>query len=119
MPTPPRHSNDTPGHGSVTMLVVRPHPDDETSLTGGMLAYYSARGVRTGVVTCTGGEEGESHDPDLNPIADLPRLVEIRERELRAACAASRFAPSQVPPSAQQCRDALSAAEQLLGGRLA
>jgi len=68
------------------MLVVRPHPDDETSLTGGMLALYHARGVRTGVVTCTGGEEGEIHDPDLDPVADLPRLGEIRERELRAAC---------------------------------
>jgi len=71
----------------VTILAVRPHPDDETSSTGGMLAYYSARGVRTGVVTCTGGEEGEIHDPDLDPIADAPRLGEIRERELRDACA--------------------------------
>src|SRR5687767_8774729 len=86
MATRSRHSNDAPDHHGVTMLVVRPHPDDETSLTGGMLAYYSARGVRTGVVTCTGGEEGEIHDPDLDPIADLPRLGEIRERELRAAC---------------------------------
>jgi len=87
MPMLPGRSDAVPGHGSVTMLVVRPHPDDETSLTGGMLAYYSARGVWTGVVTCTGGEEGEIHDPDLDPIADLPRLGEIRERELRAACA--------------------------------
>jgi LmbE family N-acetylglucosaminyl deacetylase len=86
MPTPPRRSDHAPGHGDVTLLVVRPHPDDETSLTGGMLAYYSARGVRTGVVTCTGGEEGEIHDPDLDPVADLPRLGEVRERELREAC---------------------------------
>jgi LmbE family N-acetylglucosaminyl deacetylase len=70
----------------VTLLVVRPHPDDESSATGGMLAYYSALGVRTGVVTCTGGEEGEIHDPDLDPVADFPRLGEIRERELRNAC---------------------------------
>ncbi len=83
----PQSSNDASGLSAVTMLVVRPHPDDETSLTGGMLAYYSARGVSTGVVTCTGGEEGEIHDPDLDPIADFPRLGEIRERELRNACA--------------------------------
>jgi len=70
----------------VTILVVRPHPDDESSLTGGLLAYYGAQGVRTAVVTCTGGEEGEIHDPDLDPIADFPRLREIRERELRTAC---------------------------------
>src|SRR5207248_6778518 len=83
----PRPANDAPGPGDVPMLVVRPHPDDETSLTGGMLAYYSTRGVSTGVVTCTGGEEGEILDPDLDPIADAPRLGEIRERELREACA--------------------------------
>jgi LmbE family N-acetylglucosaminyl deacetylase len=71
----------------VTILVVRPHPDDESSATGGMLAYYSARGIRTGVVICTGGEEGEIHDPALDAVADLPRLRDIRERELRDACA--------------------------------
>jgi LmbE family N-acetylglucosaminyl deacetylase len=68
------------------MLVIRPHPDDESSATGGMLAYYHERGVRTGVVVCTGGEEGEIHDPDLDPVADMPRLRDIRERELRHAC---------------------------------
>src|SRR6478752_868792 len=51
---------------TVTVLVVRPHPDDEA--------------------ICTGGEEGEIHDPDLDPEADFPRLREIRERELRNAC---------------------------------
>ena len=82
----PRPLSDPPDRDQVTMLVVRPHPDDESSATGGMLAHYGARGVRTGVVTCTGGEEGEIHDPDLDPVADFPRLGEIRERELRAAC---------------------------------
>src|SRR5215213_6057822 len=81
-----RPSNDAPGSSRVAILVVRPHPDDESSATGGMLACYAARGVRTGVVTCTGGEEGEIHDPDLDPVADFPRLGEIREGELRAAC---------------------------------
>jgi LmbE family N-acetylglucosaminyl deacetylase len=78
---------DAPGHQSVTMLVVRPHPDDESTATGGMLAYYSACGVQTGVVICTGGEEGEIHDPNLDPVADVPRLRAIREREVRDACA--------------------------------
>jgi LmbE family N-acetylglucosaminyl deacetylase len=80
-------SNDRAGSNTVTLLVVRPHPDDETSLTGGMLAYYSARGVSTAVVTCTGGEEGEIHDPDLVYEEAFPRLREIRERELHDACA--------------------------------
>jgi len=75
------------GEPSVTLLVVRPHPDDESSATGGMLAYYHARGVRTGVVICTGGEEGTIHDPALDPVAAQPRLREIREREVRDACA--------------------------------
>ena len=67
------------------MLVIRPHPDDESSATGGMLAHYHERGVRTGVVVCTGGEEGEIRDPDLDPVADVARLRDIRERELRHA----------------------------------
>src|SRR3989441_946823 len=71
----------------VTLLAVCPHPDDESSATGGLLAYYAARGVRTGVVICTGGEEGEIHDPTLDPVADRPRLRAIREQELRNACA--------------------------------
>jgi LmbE family N-acetylglucosaminyl deacetylase len=75
-----------PDRHQVTMLVVRPHPDDESSGTGGLLAYYAARGVHTGVAICTGGEEGEIHDPDLDPVADFPRLGEIRKRELRNAC---------------------------------
>jgi LmbE family N-acetylglucosaminyl deacetylase len=79
--------SDDRGQPGVTLLVVRPHPDDESSATGGLLAYYHERGVRTGVVICTGGEEGEIHDPTLDPVADRPRLRVIRERELRQACA--------------------------------
>jgi LmbE family N-acetylglucosaminyl deacetylase len=75
------------GQPGVMLLVVRPHPDDESSATGGLLAYYHARGVQTGVVICTGGEEGEIHDPALDPVADRPRLRTIREQELRHACA--------------------------------
>ena len=79
--------SDSRGQPGVMLLVVRPHPDDESSATGGMLAYYHARGARTGVVICTGGEEGEIHDPTLDPVADRPHLRAIRERELRQACA--------------------------------
>ncbi|MFN8525439.1 MAG: PIG-L family deacetylase [Chloroflexota bacterium] len=70
----------------VDFLAVRPHPDDESSATGGLLAKYAAAGLRTGVVTCTGGEEGEIHDPDLVYEEAFPRLRHIRERELREAC---------------------------------
>jgi LmbE family N-acetylglucosaminyl deacetylase len=79
--------SDSHGQPSVRLLVIRPHPDDESSATGGLLAYYAARGVPTGVVICTGGEEGEIHDPALDPVADRPRLRALREQELRNACA--------------------------------
>lgn len=79
-------SNGARADQDVTILVVRPHPDDESSATGGMLAHYAALGVSTAVATCTGGEEGEIHDPDLDPVDDFPRLGEIRRRELQAAC---------------------------------
>jgi len=74
------------GRQGVTLLVVRPHPDDESIATGGMLASYSARGVRTGVVICTGGEAGQILDPNLDPVADVPRLRAIRAQEVREAC---------------------------------
>ena len=71
----------------VSILAIRPHPDDECTGTGAILAYYGKRGERTAVLTCTLGEEGEIHDPDLDPEEARPRLAEIRERELRDACA--------------------------------
>lgn len=71
---------------TVDFMAVRPHPDDESSGTGGLLAMYAAAGLRTAVVTCTGGEEGEILDPELVYEEAFPRLREIRERELRAAC---------------------------------
>ena len=71
----------------VSILAIRPHPDDESTSTGGMLAYYSSRNIRTGVVICTGGEEGEIHDPDLDPVSDKSRLRELRTQEVTNACA--------------------------------
>jgi hypothetical protein len=77
-------SCDASGHPGVTLLVVLPHPDDESIATGGLLTYYSARGVRMGVVICIGGEEGAIHDPDLDPTTDRARL-----RGPRPPCSAS------------------------------
>lgn len=67
---------------SPTLLCVHPHPDDESIACGGVLARAAADGVRTVVVTCTGGEEGENlAGIDL---ADRP-LAEHRRTELVAA----------------------------------
>src|SRR5215212_10271827 len=70
----------------IDLLAIRAHPDDESSSTGGLLAKVAAEGRRTAVIICTGGEEGEIHDPDLEYEEAFPRLKSIRESELRAAC---------------------------------
>lgn len=69
----------------LTLLAVHAHPDDESMSTGGTLARYSREGVRTVLVTCTGGEVGEMLDPDRAIDEAKPRLAEIRRVELECA----------------------------------
>ncbi len=70
-----------------TLLCVHPHPDDEAIACGGVLARASAEGVRTVVVTCTGGEAGENlAGIDLGGVP----LEEHRRRELAEAIAILR-----------------------------
>jgi N-acetyl-1-D-myo-inositol-2-amino-2-deoxy-alpha-D-glucopyranoside deacetylase len=65
-----------------TLLCVHPHPDDESIACGGVLARAVADGIRTVVVTCTGGEEGENlAGIDLG----AEDLVAHRRRELADA----------------------------------
>ncbi|MFF2995581.1 PIG-L deacetylase family protein [Streptomyces sp. NPDC057950] len=45
-----------------TLMVVHAHPDDEAGQTGGTLARYAAAGVRTVLVTCTDGGQGDGVD---------------------------------------------------------
>jgi LmbE family N-acetylglucosaminyl deacetylase len=71
---------------NLTLMAVHAHPDDEASSTGGVLARYSAEGVRTVVVTCTNGEFGDSpggvkpggDGHDEQEVAEI-RLAELRE----------------------------------------
>lgn len=65
-----------------TLLAVHAHPDDECVTTGGILARYSAEGVRTVLVTCTRGEVGEISDSAL---ATPDNLGEVRSQELAEA----------------------------------
>jgi mycothiol S-conjugate amidase len=64
------------------LLTVHAHPDDEASKGAGTVAKYHDQGVRTVLVCCTGGEEGDI----LNPAMDRPevreRLHEVRLEEL-------------------------------------
>ncbi len=55
------------------LLTVHAHPDDEASKGAGTVAKYHDQGVRTVLVCCTGGEEGDI----LNPAMDRP---DVRER---------------------------------------
>lgn len=64
-----------------TVLVVAPHPDDETIGCGGAILLHKARGDRVVVVQVTGGEAG---DPNALQ-GDATALVATRRREARAA----------------------------------
>jgi LmbE family N-acetylglucosaminyl deacetylase len=71
---------------NLTLMAVHAHPDDEASSTGGVLARYSAEGVRTVLVTCTNGEFGDApggikpgeEGHDEQEVAEI-RLGELRE----------------------------------------
>ena len=74
---------------TLTMMAVHAHPDDEASSTGGVLAAYSAQGIRTVVVTCTNGEFGDAPGgikPGLGG-HDEQAVAEHRLAELRESCA--------------------------------
>jgi mycothiol S-conjugate amidase len=64
---------------------VHAHPDDESSKGASTVAKYHAEGVRTVLVCCTGGEEGDI----LNPAMDTPEvradIGKVRLAELKAA----------------------------------
>jgi LmbE family N-acetylglucosaminyl deacetylase len=70
----------------LTMMAVHAHPDDEASSTGGVLAAYSAQGIRTVIVTCTNGEFGDGaggvkpgQDGHDEQAVARQRLAELRE----------------------------------------
>ena len=64
------------------ILLVHAHPDDECLSTGGVLARYTAEGIKTVLVIATGGEEGEIVVPELDTPENHARLREIRDQEL-------------------------------------
>jgi N-acetyl-1-D-myo-inositol-2-amino-2-deoxy-alpha-D-glucopyranoside deacetylase len=72
------------------ILFVHAHPDDETVGTGATMARYAATGAHVTLVTCTLGEEGEIHVPELSGLAagQADQLGGYRIAELDAACAA-------------------------------
>jgi LmbE family N-acetylglucosaminyl deacetylase len=69
-------------------MAVHAHPDDEASTTGGILARYSAEGIRTVLVTCTNGELGDGHEASKPGESghDEAWVVARRRAELEASC---------------------------------
>ncbi|HLF25634.1 MAG TPA: PIG-L family deacetylase [Anaerolineae bacterium] len=79
-------------HSSRRLLVVFPHPDDETFGPGGTIARYAREGVAVHYACATRGEVGSVTPKLLEPFEHLPedqRLGALREGELR--CAAEKL----------------------------
>ena len=69
----------------LTLMAVHAHPDDEVLSTGGVLAAAAAEGIRTVLVTCTNGEQGDGPGgiKPGEPGHDGARVRELRLEELR------------------------------------
>lgn len=72
------------------LMLVHAHPDDEVTGTGATMARYVTEGAHVTLVTCTLGEEGEIHVPELAQLEarQADQLGGWRIGELRRACAA-------------------------------
>ncbi|MFD0687500.1 PIG-L family deacetylase [Actinomadura fibrosa] len=69
----------------LTLMAVHAHPDDEVISTGGLFARYDAEGIRTVLVTCTNGEQGDDAGgvKPGEPGHDAAGVAERRLAELR------------------------------------
>ncbi|ROP32024.1 N-acetyl-1-D-myo-inositol-2-amino-2-deoxy-alpha-D-glucopyranoside deacetylase [Couchioplanes caeruleus] len=72
------------------LMLVHAHPDDEVTGTGATMARYASEGAHVTLVTCTLGEEGEIHVPELAGLEarQADQLGGWRIGELQRACAA-------------------------------
>ncbi|MGQ0434116.1 MAG: mycothiol conjugate amidase Mca [Microthrixaceae bacterium] len=71
----------------LSLLSIHAHPDDESSKGAGTVAKYHAEGVRTTLVCCTGGEEGDILNPAMDRDEVRAHLPEVRRAELDKAAA--------------------------------
>lgn len=70
------------------VAVLHAHPDDETLVTGILLASLADTAVTTHVITATRGERGEVVPGPLSTLVGTPGLRAERERELERALTA-------------------------------
>ena len=68
--------------GKLKILAFFAHPDDETMLSGGVLALLAQRDVEVHYLSATRGEGGETGEP---PLCERKDLGEIRSQELSCA----------------------------------
>lgn len=87
--------------GMVDLLVVVPHPDDETFGAGGALLLAKEAGLRTGILTLTRGEAGRTLGlcpPEALPqvrLQELQRAAEILEVDSLEALAFPNALPQK------------------------
>ena len=67
------------------LLTIHAHPDDEASKGAPTVARYSAEGVRSVLVCCTGGEEGDIHNPVMDRPEVRDNLGAVRAAEVAAS----------------------------------
>ena len=75
------------------MLVVTPHPDDETFTSGGLLSMLVANGNNVRILIYTTDNAG-SNDPAMTK----ERLAEIRRREEEDSCRQFSASPRITSP---------------------
>jgi mycothiol S-conjugate amidase len=77
------------------LVTVHAHPDDEASKGAPTVARYVAEGVRSVLVCCTGGEEGDLHNPRLRePGQPFHGLAPEDEKAIVAGMRAGELARS-------------------------
>ncbi len=67
----------------LSLMAIYAHPDDEASKGAGTVARYTDEGIKSVLVCCTGGEEGDIINPEMDSEEVKANLAEIRLKELQ------------------------------------
>ncbi|WP_407521396.1 PIG-L deacetylase family protein [Methylobacterium oryzisoli] len=110
--------------GGRGLVVVAPHPDDESLGCGGLIAQACARGLPVRLVVVSDGVGSHPNSPSYPPA----RLRDLREEETRAAARALGLAAEQIGflrlpdravpatgPAAEAAAEAIAAAARACG----
>ncbi|MBV9581933.1 MAG: mycothiol conjugate amidase Mca [Chloroflexi bacterium] len=82
----------SPAPAQLCLLTIHAHPDDEASKGSATVAKYAAAGVRTVLVSCTGGEAGEVLNKAVDTPEVLANLPALRAAELQESVARIGYA---------------------------